>query len=99
VRPSHALARAAAREITLPPPTWTTLREIEEFATVDAAIAWARRRQIEPRRPLLHETASDRYLLLPGDPQNPEAWHEPLPRETRFRFDAGRWVAEQARSA
>lgn len=99
VRPSDALARAAAREITLPPPTWTTLREIEGFATVDAAIAWACDRRIEPRRPLLHDEGGDRFLLLPGDPQNPEAWHEPVPRETRFRFDGGRWVAEQARSA
>jgi hypothetical protein len=28
--------------MALPPPTWTTLRELEKFATVDAAMAWAR---------------------------------------------------------
>ena len=93
LRPKDALTRATAREITLPPPTWTTLREIESFDSVEAALAWAGTRRVEPRRPLLHETDGDRFLLLPGDPENPEAWHEPLPVETRFRFEAGRWVA------
>jgi hypothetical protein len=93
------LARAAAREITLPPPTWTTLREIEGCTTVDAAIIWGRQRRIEPRQPLQHEADGDRFLLLPGDPLNPEGWHEAPPLETRFRLDAGRWVAERARSA
>jgi 8-oxo-dGTP pyrophosphatase MutT (NUDIX family) len=96
VRPADALTRAAIREIILPPPTWTTLREIERFATVDDALAWARTRRIEPRQPRLHETVTDRYLLLPGDPLNPEGWHEPPPVETRFRFDSGRWTAERA---
>jgi 8-oxo-dGTP pyrophosphatase MutT (NUDIX family) len=95
LRPTDALARATTREITLPPPTWTTLREIERCDSVEAALAWARARRIEPRRPLLHETGADRFLLLPGDPQNPETWHEPLPVETRFRFEAGRWIAER----
>lgn len=93
---ADALARARTREIILPPPTWTTLREIEGFASVDGAIQWAASRRIEPRRPLLFEPGDGRFLLLPGDPQNPEAWHEPLPQETRFRFDVDRWVAERA---
>jgi len=91
---ADALTRAEARRIVLPPPTWTTLRELEPFATVDEAFAWASRRRIEPRRPLVHETGEARFLLLPGDPLNAETWHEPPPRETRFRFDDGRWVAE-----
>src|SRR4029077_9587113 len=33
VRPADALAQAVAGDILLPPPTWTTLRELEPFAS------------------------------------------------------------------
>jgi hypothetical protein len=94
--PADALARGAAGELALPPPTWTTLRELECFATVDAALAWAKTRVIVPRQPQLQILHGERYLLLPGDPLNAEPWHEPTPRETRFRLAPGRWPAERA---
>jgi len=95
LKPADALARATAGEITLPPPTWTTLREIESFPTVADALGWAAARRIEPREPLLHEADGERFLLLPGDPLNPQPWHEPPPQETRFRLVAGRWTPER----
>ena len=95
---ADALARGAAGDLALPPPTWTTLRELERFSTVDAAVAWAADRRVVLRRPLLHVIAGARYLLLPGDPLHPEPWHERLPPETRFRLEPGRWAAERATS-
>jgi 8-oxo-dGTP pyrophosphatase MutT (NUDIX family) len=96
LKPAAAIARAQAQEITLPPPTWTTLRELESFATVDAAIHWAAHRRIEPREPLLHTVGGEHLLLLPGDPLSPQPWHEPPPIETRFRFASGQWTPERA---
>ena len=42
MRPADAIARRRAGEIALPPPTWTTLRQLEPFGSVDEAMAWAR---------------------------------------------------------
>ena len=94
LRPPVALEAARQGTITLPPPTWTTLRELEAFASVDDARTWAASRRIEPREPFAAEDGDARLLLLPGDPLNPEPWHEPLPVETRFRLVDARWIAE-----
>jgi len=88
-----ALESAERREIVLPPPTWTTLRELERFGSVEAVLAWAASRRIVRREPLFVERSGRRLLLLPGDPLNPEGWPEPLPPETRFVFDSDRWRA------
>src|SRR5262249_7545480 len=93
---ADALARCRGDEIILPPPTWTTLRELEPFTSVDEALAWAGRRAIHRREPRFVEANGIKMLLLPGDPQNPEPWPEPLPRETRFILSNGRWRAEAA---
>jgi hypothetical protein len=93
---AEAIERDTRGEIVLPPPTWTTLRELERFATVDAVLRWAAARTIARREPLYRERGGDRLLLLPGDPLNPEAWHEPLPPETRFVHEGGRWRARSA---
>lgn len=94
--PAEALSRGAAGELALPPPTWTTLRELEHFTSVDAATDWATRRVIMPRQPQLQVLHGDRYLVLPGDPLSSDAWHEPAMAETRFRLANGRWPAERA---
>ena len=93
-----AIARCRRDEIVLPPPTWTTLREIEPFESVDAAVAWARRRRIERREPKFLEEHGTKMLLLPGDPLNPERPLDPAPLETRFILTNGRWRAEAART-
>ena len=42
VTPADALARCRRGDMSLPPPTWTTLRELEAFRTVDQLLDWAR---------------------------------------------------------
>jgi hypothetical protein len=88
-----ALDQATSGDIVLPPPTWATLRELEPFTTVDAALAWARARKVSRREPKLLEDERTRVLVLPGDPLNPEP--EPVAFETRFRWVDDRWRAER----
>jgi 8-oxo-dGTP pyrophosphatase MutT (NUDIX family) len=90
--PSAAIAAASRRDIILPPPTWATLRELESFTSVDAALAAARSRTIRRREPKLVQENGGRMLILPGDPLNPEP--EPVGFETRFVWVDDRWRPE-----
>jgi 8-oxo-dGTP pyrophosphatase MutT (NUDIX family) len=92
---SVALQQAADDRIVLPPPTWTTLRELEPFRSVDEALEWARRRPIVRRQPLLIEHGGLRLLVMPGDPQHPEAAADAGLSEVRFVQIGGRWRAER----
>lgn len=94
VRPADALAGVAAGDMSLPPPTWATLREIERFASVDAALRWARVRRVYRREPRLTEDAGVRRLVLPGDASFPEP--EPVAFETRFVLKEGQWRPDPA---
>jgi hypothetical protein len=95
--PSRAIAQSLNGDIVLPPPTWSTIRELEPFGTVDAALDWARARRVVGRQPLLLEQEGVRMLVVPGDPLHPDpAGDEPL-AETRFVFVDRRWRAERAR--
>ncbi len=51
VRPADGIARRDAGEIELAPPTWVTLHDLAQFATVDDALA-----AIDRREPELFET-------------------------------------------
>jgi 8-oxo-dGTP pyrophosphatase MutT (NUDIX family) len=95
---ADAIAGCRRGEIVLPPPTWTTLREIESYRSVDDVMAWARARTIARRQPMFLEQGGAKMLLLPGDPLNPEPAAEPPPAETRFVLVDGRWRAEAART-
>jgi 8-oxo-dGTP pyrophosphatase MutT (NUDIX family) len=97
IAPSAAIAHSERGDVTLPPPTWSTIRELEPFASVDDALAWARRRRVVGRQPLLLERDGRRMLLAPGDPLHPEPWGDEPLAETRFVFVDGRWRAERAR--
>ena len=94
--PAEAIRQATVAEIVLPPPTWTTLRELEAFDTVAAALDWGRGRRVERRQPHLVEHGGQRLLLLPGDPLHPEAPSEKPPVETRFVFVERGWRAQRA---
>jgi 8-oxo-dGTP pyrophosphatase MutT (NUDIX family) len=94
--PAAAIREAEAGAIVLPPPTWTTLRELERFETVDAALAWGRERRVERREPAVLERDGRRMLLLPGDPLHPDAPAGERPLETRFVFVERGWRAERA---
>ena len=93
--PAAAMAQSHSQEIVLPPPTWTTLRELESLATVDAAIAWARARRIVRRQPVLVEEDGRRMLLMPGDPQHPDPGADDAPLETRFVSIDRVWRAQR----
>jgi 8-oxo-dGTP pyrophosphatase MutT (NUDIX family) len=97
ITPADAIAQSQSGAIVLPPPTWSTIRELEPFTSVDEALTWARRRRVVSRQPLMLEQDGLRLLLAPGDPLHPDpAGDEPL-AETRFVFVDGRWRAERAR--
>lgn len=95
---AEAVARCERSEIVLPPPTWTTLRELERFAAVDEALAWARRRRIVTRQPQFVEREGRKLLLLAGDPLRPDLGGDEMPLETRFVLTAGVWRAERRRA-
>jgi 8-oxo-dGTP pyrophosphatase MutT (NUDIX family) len=95
VRPADALAQSVKNEMVLPPPTWTTLRELEPFESVDDALAWARRRTVVRRMPKAIEQDGHRMLLLPGDPLHPDPAGDDPPLETRFVLIDRRWRAER----
>ena len=98
LRPADALAQAQHGDIVLPPPTWTTLRELEPFASVEDALGWARQREIVRRMPMPLEQDGRRMLLLPGDPLHPDAAGAEPPVETRFVLIDRRWRAERSRT-
>jgi 8-oxo-dGTP pyrophosphatase MutT (NUDIX family) len=95
VRPADAIAQSLKEEIILPPPTWSTLREIEPFESVKDALAWARRRTVISRMPKAIEQDGHRVLLLPGDPLHPDPAGDDPPLETRFVLIDRRWRAER----
>src|SRR5258708_32917938 len=90
-RPADAIARSVKQEIVLPPPTWSTLRELEPFESVKDALAWARRRTVVRRMPKAIEQDGHRMLLLPGDPLHPDPAGDDPPLETRFVLIDRRW--------
>ena len=94
-RPADAIAQAMRDEIVLPPPTWSTLRELEPFESVKEALAWARRRTVIRRMPKAIEQDGHRMLLLPGDPLHPDPAGDDPPLETRFVLIDRRWRAER----
>ena len=94
-RPADAIAQSMKQEIMLPPPTWSTLRELEPFESVKEALAWARRRTVVRRMPKAIEQDGHRMLLLPGDPLHPDPAGDDPPVETRFVLIDRRWRAER----
>jgi len=92
--PAHALAQAVSSHIVLPVPTWTTIRELERFATVDAAMSWAKTRRVVPRMPrLITQEDGTRLLVIPGDPLYPDHQVDDMPIETRFELVDRQWRA------
>lgn len=91
--PSDALARGMSGEMMLPPPTWTTLRQLERFTTLPGALEWARTTPIVRVQPNFVEEAGTRVLTLPGDPSFPTIPGWVVPAETRFLLQEGRgWL-------
>jgi 8-oxo-dGTP pyrophosphatase MutT (NUDIX family) len=91
-----AIDAAERRDIVLPPPTWTTLREVERFRTVEEVVAWSRLRRVRRREPTLFHQDGARVLLMPGDPRHSAGAEDGMPSETRFVWADGRWCPERA---
>ena len=88
---SQAVDRAVRGLILLPPPTWTTLKQISRFATVDAVFEWARTKAIVRVQPGFARTATGALLTLPGDPLHPTLPGWEIPEDTRFLLEGGKW--------
>ena len=92
ITPAAAIERCVSGDLTLPPPTWTTLRALAQFKGGEDAWAWARSQQVRRVEPRVNELPDGtREILLPGD-----VHHPPMPGivalETRFVLKGGRWL-------
>lgn len=89
--PDEAVARSRRGEILLLPPTWTTLRRLARFASIDDVFAWAYRISIPTVQPHFVKDEHHTMLTLPGDPTFPtiDGWE--IPEDTRFVLQDGRW--------
>jgi 8-oxo-dGTP pyrophosphatase MutT (NUDIX family) len=94
-----AIDAAERRDIVLPPPTWTTLREVERFRTVDEIVASSRLRRVRRREPKLFHQDGARVLVMPGDPRDSWGAEAGMPSEIRFVWADGRWRPERASAA
>jgi 8-oxo-dGTP pyrophosphatase MutT (NUDIX family) len=66
--PADALARHRAGDFDLVFPTIKNLEGLAEFATAEEALAAARGWEVTPILPKITGEASERRILLPGDP-------------------------------
>lgn len=90
--PQEAIARFQRKELLLPPPTWTTIRQLAKRTSIDDAIAWAATRPIIRIMPGFFKNGEDVMLTLPGDPLQPAIPGWDVPAETRFVLEEGaRW--------
>ena len=66
-----ALARHAAGDFPLAPPTFWILGELAQFARADEGLAWAAAREVPPVRPTVVQVDGALAIALPGDPLYP----------------------------
>ncbi len=92
VTPDEAIDECVAGRIMLPPPTWTTFRQLQPFSSVDAVFKWASTRPIVRVQPGFIKNETVTMLTLPGDPLFPSIPGWEVPEETRFVLtDDNRW--------
>ena len=90
--PREAIARFERRALLLPPPTWTTIRQLQKRSSIEDALAWAASRQIVRVMPGFFKEGDHMTLTLPGDPTYPAMPGWDVPEETRFILEDGaRW--------
>ena len=93
--PDVAVDRCRREEISLPPPTWTTLRMLSKLSTAEDVMQWARRRDVVRIQPVFIRNETETMLTLPGDPTFPATAGFETPEETRFILADGRWKASK----
>lgn len=90
--PRAAIARFERRELLLPPPTWTSIRQLAHRTSIDDALEWARAKPIVRIMPGFFKDGELVTLTLPGDPTFPAIPGWDVPEETRFVLqDGARW--------
>ena len=90
--PREAIARFERREMLLPPPTWTSIRQLAKRSSIDDVMEWTRRHPIVRIMPGFRKTETEFMLMLPGDPLMPAIAGWEVPEETRFVLqDGARW--------
>jgi len=95
--PREAIARFERRELLLPPPTWTTIRQLEPRTSIDDALRWVKTRSIVRVMPGFFKNGDEVTLTLPGDPSFPTIPGWEIPEETRFVLEEGqRWAPRKA---
>jgi 8-oxo-dGTP pyrophosphatase MutT (NUDIX family) len=89
--PHDAVERCRRDAMMLPPPTWTTLKELARFDSIERAVEWARTKPIVRVQPRFILDEIQTMLTLPGDPLHPTIPGWEIPEDTRFVLDHGRW--------
>jgi 8-oxo-dGTP pyrophosphatase MutT (NUDIX family) len=97
VTPTEAIDDCLAGRILLPPPTWTTFRQLQPFSAIADVFEWAAARSIVRVEPGFVKNDEITMLTLPGDPLFPTVPGWEVPRETRFVLTEGnRWQPQSA---
>ena len=90
--PQEAIARFQRKELLLPPPTWTTIRQLAHRTSIEDALVWAQAKPIVRVMPGFYKDGDHVTLTLPGDPLFPAIPGWEVPEETRFILEDGiRW--------
>lgn len=95
--PEAAIERFNRRELLLPPPTYTSIRQLAPRSSIDDVFAWAKSRPIARIMPGFFKNGDEVTLTLPGDPTFPAVADWDVPEETRFVLqDGARWQPRRA---
>lgn len=91
--PREAIGRFQRRELLLPPPTFTSIRQLAPRSSIDDVMAWAKTRPMVRVMPGFFKNGDEVTLTLPGDPLYPTIAGWEIPEETRFVLEEGaRWA-------
>ena len=93
----QAIARFDRRELLLPPPTYTSIRQLAPRTSIDDVLGWLQDRRIARVMPGFFDDGGIATLTLPGDPLFPTIPDWEVPEETRFVLqDGARWQPSKA---
>ena len=96
--PQEAIERFNRRELLLPPPTYTSIRQLAPRTSIEDVFAWAKARPIARVMPGFFKDGEVATMTLPGDPMFPTIPGWEVPEETRFVLQDGtRWQPQSAR--
>jgi 8-oxo-dGTP pyrophosphatase MutT (NUDIX family) len=90
--PAEAIERFEHKDLLLPPPTFTTIRQLAQRTSIEDVLVWAKSKPIVRVMPGFFEDGNVKTLTLPGDPLFPTIPGWDVPEETRFVLEDGaRW--------